>query len=51
MIDDEDVIEVTCPNCNEVVFVNDGSMPLPKGWEKKDSKAKGNESKEESEDL
>lgn len=34
IIDDEDTIEVTCPNCSKVVFINDGSMPLPKGWEK-----------------
>lgn len=34
IIDDEDIIEVTCPNCSKVVFVNDGSMPMPEGWEK-----------------
>ncbi len=34
IIDDEDTIEVTCPNCTKVVFVNDGSMPMPEGWEK-----------------
>ena len=34
IVDDEDIIEVTCPNCSKVVFVNDGSMPLPEGWEK-----------------
>ncbi len=34
IIDDEDIIEVTCPNCSKVVFVNDGSMPLPEGWER-----------------
>ncbi|MGB4504087.1 MAG: CD1247 N-terminal domain-containing protein [Syntrophaceticus sp.] len=38
IIDDEDTIEVTCPNCSKVVFVNDGSMPLPEGWEKRDDK-------------
>ena len=31
---DDDVIEITCPNCNQVVFVNDGSMPLPQGARK-----------------
>jgi ribosomal protein S27E len=24
--DDDDVVEVICPNCNEVVYVNDGSF-------------------------
>ena len=26
ILDDEDVIEVICPNCNEVIFINDGSF-------------------------
>lgn len=26
ILEDDDVIEVICPNCNEVVFVNDGSF-------------------------
>lgn len=36
IIDDEDIIEVTCPNCAKVVFVNDGSMPLPAGGVEQD---------------
>lgn len=40
IIDDEDIIEVTCPNCSKVVFVNDGSMPLPEGWEKRDGETR-----------
>ena len=26
LLDDEDVIEIVCPECNEVVFINDGSF-------------------------
>ena len=26
LIEDDDVIEIICPRCNEVVFVNDGSF-------------------------
>ena len=26
VLEDDDVIEIICPNCNEVVFVNDGSF-------------------------
>lgn len=28
ILEDDDIIEVICPNCNEVVYVNDGSFEL-----------------------
>lgn len=37
LLHDDDLTEIACPNCNQVVFVNDGSTQPPQG----SGKAKG----------